>query len=357
MPKSKKLYRNLIPLVAGALLLSGCSSVSFPLQAAAAVTQEDVDAALPGIVCWGDSLTYGDMGDGVNYPEVLEALIDERLIEPIREATGNEELTAPEVVNLGVNKESSLEIAGRQGGVPLIVQEDFTIPADCTEVSFTYCSSIRESTTKLIRESDGGVQTVTICGIEGELVRWYDTEADFSRYNFLRLEEGESVSVSAGELVLTNLYDEYLDYIPIIMMGNNGDWTDNADLASQFQAMLDHSESDAYIVVPNPVNNETDVERMQTMDDYMSACFGDNAISLRQWMIENGLQTAADSAGEEVSISGEDAARIEAGLIPLSLMNEDEIHFNSTGYAVMAEMFYEKLDELGYFDALKALAQ
>lgn len=52
----------------------------------------------------------------------------------------------------------------------------------------------------------------------------------------------------------------------------------------------------------------------------------------------------------------EDSKRIAEGLVPYTLLNEDGLHYTSTGYAVMAEMFYEKLDELGYFDELKALA-
>ena len=361
--------RRFVQLILSAALLSGCSlslqassgSSSSSLAGSSLVTQADIDAALPGIVCWGDSITYGLYGDGINYPDVLEELIDERLIEPIREATGNENLTAPEVVNLGVSAETTLDIAGRQGSIPLVIAEDFTIPSDCIEVDFEYCSSERADTTKLILGSDGGVTSVTICGVEGELIRWYDTEADHSRYRFRRFKAGDAVMVSAGELMLTNLYDEYLDYIPIIRMGSNGGWTDLVNLAVQFQAMLAHTQSqEQYIIAATPLNEDnvnSNLAAMQEMDNYMTAIFGEHAVSLRLWMSENGLQAAADWAGTDAVISDEDAARIAQNLVPLSLLNEDRLHYTAAGYAAIGEMFYEKLDELGYFDALKALAQ
>ncbi len=65
--------------------------------------QQKIDAALPGIVCWGDSITYGECSEDVKYPDELRRLIDEELIEPIRKKSGCESLTAPEVVNMGVD--------------------------------------------------------------------------------------------------------------------------------------------------------------------------------------------------------------------------------------------------------------
>lgn len=314
--------------------------------------QIDIDAALPGIVCWGDSLTSGYLGEGVNYPDELENLIDERLIDPLRRKSGNESLKAPEVVNLGVAAETTLEIAGRNGGIPLMAAEDFLIPAKVQEVDFEYCSSERNSNTKLLRDGDGGVRTVTVDGIEGALIRWYDTEADHSRYKFRRLTEGQAVRVNKGDLIVTNLYDEYLDYIPIIMMGGNGDWTDLTDLEDEFQAMIDHSNcGDRFVIAARPLNDETDMTLIQQEDDEMSAHFGSRAVSLRQWMIDHGLETAG------IDPSAEDLDRMNGGQIPSSLMNEDLIHFTPEGYRAMAEMFYQKMDELGYFDGLKALAE
>ena len=60
---------------------------------------------LPGIICWGDSLTYGEEGDGVSFPQVL------------RERIAAELLEIP-VINMGASGEDSITIAGRGGGIP-----------------------------------------------------------------------------------------------------------------------------------------------------------------------------------------------------------------------------------------------
>ena len=43
--------------------------------------EEALDQYLPGIVCWGDSLTAGYGGEGVSYPSTLSKLVNENIID------------------------------------------------------------------------------------------------------------------------------------------------------------------------------------------------------------------------------------------------------------------------------------
>jgi hypothetical protein len=60
--------------------------------------EEDISTYLPGIVCWGDSLTAGAGGNGTTYPNVLESLIKEQFVdrfdaEQIAETLGQNNIT------------------------------------------------------------------------------------------------------------------------------------------------------------------------------------------------------------------------------------------------------------------------
>ena len=79
---------------------------------------------IPGIVCWGDSLTYGSGGNGTSYPSVLE------------ECLRNERMYIP-VVNMGIGGENTVTIAGRAGAVPFRLKE-FTIPTESIPVEIFF---------------------------------------------------------------------------------------------------------------------------------------------------------------------------------------------------------------------------
>ena len=87
-----------------------------------ALLRQAVQQSIPGIVCWGDSLTFGYGGNGESYPATLQRLINENLIDGIP------------VVNNGVPVEPSHTIMARAGVWEMYAKE-FIIPADCTPVT------------------------------------------------------------------------------------------------------------------------------------------------------------------------------------------------------------------------------
>lgn len=86
-----------------------------------ALLNQEAAQAVPGIVCWGDSLTYGYGGNGESYPGTLQRLIDERLISGIP------------VVNNGVCVEQTYTIMARAGVWPMMV-DSFVMPSGITPV-------------------------------------------------------------------------------------------------------------------------------------------------------------------------------------------------------------------------------
>ena len=94
---------------------------------------------LPGIVCWGDSLTAGSSGN-VSYPGTLQKYIDTYLCDIYNFASTIENaqdysrldwdqytVSIP-VVNMGAGKEDSATILGRSGVAPYVAGTDFEIP-------------------------------------------------------------------------------------------------------------------------------------------------------------------------------------------------------------------------------------
>ena len=321
-----------------------------------AAMQAQIDAAVPGIICWGDSITQGEAWNGgLGYPEMLETIIDQQVIEPLRQQTGYKGLHGPQVLNMGVSTETSLEIAGRDGAIPFLVNADFVIPAGTEPVAVSFCSAERGAVTKPLRVGDAGVNDVTIAGVTGKLLRYFDTAADTSRYQFRRNTPGAAVIVRAGEPIYTYAATHYGNYIMIILMGVNGDYTDINDLILQYQMMINPQtqEHDRYIAaeLPRAFENgyDTNMHRILSEEAAMQAYFGEHYISVRQFLNQNGLAMLG------LTPTAEDTQRIATGQIPSSIMKEDKVHLLQTGYYEMAVMFYGKMDSLGYFDGIKAL--
>ncbi|MCR5675956.1 MAG: hypothetical protein K6G16_09630 [Lachnospiraceae bacterium] len=323
--------------------------------------QKRINEAVPAIDCWGDSITEGYLGDGESFPQTLAALIDEELIEPIRKTSGFSGLKAPIVRNMGVSTETVPEIAGRRGAIPFVMSEDIVIPADTAAVECPFVSSDRGQTTKPLRKGDGkyggnGINPVRIAGVEGELIRYYDVEADFSRYRFARSVPGKEMPVPAGEAVITDAAGKYADDLCVVLMGANGGYEDTANLVGQFAAMAGMQREERFLLIGmghRPENNGLlSAEEKQAL----AGAFGDRFLSLQDWMAAYGIDCANHEFAAGIVPTAEDERRVRAGVTPSSLLNEDDLHYTPTGYRVIGYMVFAEMDSRGYFDGLKALA-
>lgn len=311
---------------------------------------------MPGIVCWGDSLTAGAGGDGVTYPKVLKALIQENICEPydVRSVFDSKYayLVDPEdysvdvpVINMGVGGEITLAIAARNGAIPLAVSELLTIPEDKTPVEIHYTLEGGQNI-PLLRQGNAGVNPVKIGGIEGTLsiVQESWSSKEYSYY-FTRSVPGETKQIEPGTEIVTAASSQYLDYITVIFMGQNGGYADIQDLIRQQRAIIDHqtANQNRFIIVGLHTGNR---ETRRELEEAMQEEYGDQYINLREYMATKALKDAG------LEPTAQDRALMEQGATPESLLS-DTVHFNAAGYDLIGKLVYNTMDELGYFKEIR----
>lgn len=299
------------------------------------LTPEEVARrSLPGIICWGDSLTYGWYGDGVSFPKVLE----ERLAREI--------LDIP-VINMGACGEDSITIAGRSGGIPYVVSEDMVIGENAEPVPIVFTSEDGRKVLPSFR-TDVGINSCSIAGVEGTLTILEPLNPD-SAYTFTRSTAGEAVSVSKGTKIITEASAEYQDYLSIVFVGTNGGYTDYDDLIAQQNAIIASrtANTDRFLIIGITNGKQED---MAEYDAAMQAAYGEKYFNLREYMSVYGLANAG------LTPTAEDELAMAEGIVPSSL-RVDPVHFTPKGYETIGNAVYEKLNTLGYFDeAREALA-
>ena len=321
----------------------------------------DVDAAvvakyLPGIVCWGDSLTAGAGGNGVTYPKALEAYIRKEICNQYSlisqlsgEATylidaSDYEIKIP-VVNMGVGGENTLTISGRNGAIPYVVSQEFTIPKSKIPVEISFTSQNGEKVAPL-RQGDQGVNPVVIDGVEGVLsIRQESSDSEEYTYYFTRTTVGDSKSIQPGKEIITAASQENLDYITVIFMGQNGGYTGFEDLIRQQRAIIEHqtANKDRYIIVGLHTGT---AESRNALETALENEYGAHYINLREYMSTQAMTDAG------LIPTDADIEKMQMGATPDSLLT-DVVHFNSVGYELVGKLIYKRMDELGYFNEVR----
>ena len=315
---------------------------------------------LPGIVCWGDSLTAGAGGDilpsgetlkkGTKYPDILRKEIEIGLF-------GTDvKIDVPEVINMGVGGENTDTILGRNGAVPFVLSSELGIPAfvrgdasDAPSVEIHLVSQSGDPVAPL-RQGNKGMESVSINGIEGIITIEQESyaAADY-KYYFTRIAHGEAVTIPQGTIVQTQGSVLYTGYIPIIFIGENGGYRDEEELIAQQQAIIKHQEDgitqERYIIVGS--HSGTAEERTK-IENLMEKTYGRKYINLREYMVTEGL---SDAGIEPTKVDDE---LIAVGACPASLrVAAEDVHFNSVGYELIGKLIYRRMDELGYFNEVK----
>lgn len=296
--------------------------------------ETEPEESLPGIICWGDSLTYGYNGEGVSYPSVLEQRIKENIGE------------IP-VVNMGACGEDSITIAGRSGGIPFVTAEDITILAEPEAIEVAIVSQNGKEVSPSIY-TDVGINECEIAGVSGMLTI-QDAGQQGSRYIFVRAKAGEEVQVPSGTEIKTEASEKYKDYLSIVFVGTNGGYEDYDELIVQQDAIIASrtANTDKYLVVGITYGTE---EGMAEYDKVMYEHYGDKYLCLRSYLSVFGMRDAGLTPTEE------DRQRMQAGMVPLSLRTDD-VHFTAKGYEVTGNVIYDKLESLGYFDAKEQILE
>ena len=335
------------------------------LETVQKIYNEDLEMVaqyLPGIVCWGDSLTAGSSGN-VSYPLTLQKYIDTYLcdIYDLRFSVENPDLytrinwedyrISIPVVNMGAGQEDCPTILGRAGVVPYVVQSDVVIPAGTEPVSISIAAEDGRTVSPLTAGSSG-INPVTIAGIQGTLTltssgsSWYQ-----SSYQFTRLEEGEETPVSKGAEIVTACKEEYRDYIHIVWLGTYGNYGTPELLVSNVKTLLQRQNlnSDRYLVIGPCTTNGTwayvNTTTLDSIDSAMLQAFGSHYINLRKYLIEDGLRDAGLTA----------AKGSMSGTVPESFRsNAGGADMNGVAYELIGKLVFDRMDRLGYFDEVRA---
>lgn len=335
------------------------------LETVQKIYNEDLEMVaqyLPGIVCWGDSLTAGSSGN-VSYPLTLQKYIDTYLcdIYDLRFSVENPDLytrinwedyrISIPVVNMGAGQEDCPTILGRAGVVPYVVQSDVVIPAGTEPVSISIAAEDGRTVSPLTAGSSG-INPVTIAGIQGTLTLtssgsgWYR-----SSYQFTRLEEGEETPVSKGTEIVTACKEEYRDYIHIVWLGTYGNYGTPEQLVSNVKTLLQRQNlnSDRYLVIGPCTTNGTwayvNTTTLDSIDSAMLQAFGSHYINLRKYLIEDGLRDAGLGASKSDT----------TGNVPESFRsNAGGADMNGVAYQLIGKLVFDRMDRLGYFDEVRA---
>lgn len=312
---------------------------------------------LPGIVCWGDSLTAGAGGNGTTYPKVLEALIVEKitsLYDPARNLESQYKYLAKSddfsisipVYNMGVGGETTNTILGRNGAVPFVLSSAVSIPSDETAVQIGLISKNGSGVAPLI-QGKAGMDYVEISGVRGVI----SYNKDNKSYYFTRETAGNAVSAPAGTEVITQGSQNYRDLVTVIFMGTNDYNITSYQLIEKINAMLAHqtSNKNRFIIVGLHAIDYAgaDINSRLALEAGLKAAYGDKFINLREYMAESGMKDA------ELTPTETDLQMMAEGSTPKSLLS-DEVHFNATGYTLLGNLVYERMDELGYFKEIKS---
>lgn len=290
-----------------------------------------INEDIPGIIAWGDSLTAGAGGEGVDYPSVLQKLIADNVYK------------IP-VVNMGVGGETTNTILGRSGSQPFVVSE-FTIPENNEKAEIFLSSSNGQDVAPLIR-GDAGVNPVSINGVEGviSIDQESDTSGEYSYY-FQRTKSGDEVEVDDNTFLMTDASEKYNNYVPIIFIGQNGGFEDTDDLISQINSVLEMEKYNEKFLVLG-LTTGSSISRAD-LEEKMESEYGSNYINLREYIVENGLEQVG------IDPTAEDSRAVAEGFVPPSLLF-DAIHFTDMGYTVIGNAVFERMQELEYFNEIQS---
>ena len=320
---------------------------------------------LPGIVCWGDSLTAGSSGN-VSYPGTLQKYIDTYLCDiydfasTIENAQDYSRLdwdsytVSIPVVNMGAGKEDSATILGRSGVAPYVVGMDFEIPAEVEPVNIQLKSPDGKNVTPLTA-GNAGVNPVTIEGVVGEITRVSNGQGwGQSAYQFTRAEAGEPVSVAKGAKITTACENEYRDYLHIVWLGTYGDFTTPEKLVNDTKLLLSRQASnpERYLVIgPCALRGawtNADPATLNGVDSAMLQAFGNHYINVRKYLMVDGLTDA------KITPTRDEKAIIQQGSVPTSFRsNASGADLNGTAYKLIGKLVYERMESLGYFDEIR----
>lgn len=271
----------------------------------------------PRIICWGDSLTVSL--DGISaYPDILR------------------ELSGCEVVNYGVESDTTAMIAMREGGLPVKVKAT-VIPSE-PDLIPVFLRTDNDGHVFLLNNGDGGVNPCKIGPIEGDLQKLNGS------YYFRRRKKGERFVVDDGTQLMTYAMDDAREGDILVIFAGTNDLPDKSSVKNIIKLerdMLEYANCDRYIIVG--LTYAGGIPEIGEVNDALAEEFGDNFVDIRKYMLNYGVADAG------VILTPKDEEDIKNGEIPASL-RRDYVHGNRHYHRLLGEQIYRRMQYLGYLE-------
>lgn len=286
------------------------------------------------LVCWGDSLTQGVGGNGVSITSVIKELSRNKW----------------DVLNMGIGGESTLRILNRIGTKQIHLKGintdgSITLPSDGSEVEVSrMCHINNDGTyTTILNLGEKGISPFILDGIECAC------RFDMSNENKMFIRRIESSDSDYTTIPYPTIYTlaqgQYrkADAV-IIYMGRNGEWKYDPDsLIKQFDEAISFVNTKDYLLAVgthDSLNSEI-ISVREELERKMEIKYGVKFVNVRKYLITKALQDA------DITPSAVDNEQITHGNCPPSLLINDNIHFNETGYRLLGELFYNHFKYIG----------
>ena len=189
------------------------------------------------------------------------------------------------------------------------------------------------------------MENVSLAGVKGTVsIEQKKASSKKYRYFFTRDSAGKRVQAEAGTRIVNSGSYLYVDWIPIIFMGQNGGWNDDPDELIRQQRMLVDTlklNKGRFLILGLTTGSS---ESRAALDAAMDAQWGWQYLNLRSYLSDPGT---LEKYG--LAITESDAALIAQGIVPACLRT-GEVHLNATGYRAVGDLAYQALVSMGYLE-------
>lgn len=270
------------------------------------------------ISCWGDSYTIAANAQTPSYAAYLAAACQTF------------------VFNVASNHDDIEMLAGRQGGVPMIISP-CDIPAKKQSVEITLSNQYGTELTPDFSKN-GGLNPVTINGIEGVISSIND------KLYFTRSRSGYESFVYGPTAVQTRAMGIRNGDISIFFMGNVDKLGTKEKMVEVYTKMTKALKTDKFLVI-GPIKGDT--KKVREYNDALSKAFGDKYFDLHSYICYGEMLK-----DNKFKFNEENAKMAANGQIPKACLIDSE-HFNQKTNEAIGKKVAKKLLELKYVDKIQ----
>ena len=343
------------------------------------VDSNAVKEYLSNIVAWGDSITagigqndltaanvyginleaLGSVSGGTNYTTVLKNLISARIYSGI------------DIANCGVGGETTASIAARadtetyylylNGAVTIAPGASVTIPlthyASVDRIGILRQGGAPTVNPVTIIGKDANGNEISVTGTIAKATLTDDApagssthtcDAKYLKYTFTRTDNGtETLSFVSGARVVAHSSYVYDGRTCIIFMGENGGYSDIAELIRQQEEILDACGNPEYYLIISTTSGSN--ESRKALNDALTQRWGNRYINMGNEL--NSSTKSYELAGYSDAAITSIRENINSGTVS-TLLIKDNCHPNAVGYAVIGNIIFERLFDIGVFDGI-----